>query len=202
MAPKPPSETTINERRDFFRVEDKVLLRCLAVDQNSALANDIPPQFSSDPAYRLMRDLQHIDQENSKYLRTIAENNRELDSYLKSITKKIELIASCIVQNLDPAADQQPQPISISEGGLSFSSSDEYAPDSYLAMQLTLLPSHISLVIFAKVISCSKASSEQQKLYSSAVSFVHLKDNDRQIIAKHIMHLQLIERRQQADEKT
>ena len=190
----------INERRDFFRIEDKVLLRCLPVDESSVLADRIPAQFNDDSSYSLMRDLQHIDQENNKFLRAIAEHNRELEIYLKAMNKKIELIASRLVENLESADDQQSVLVSLSEGGLAFHSVSEYPHDSYLALQLTLLPSHISLILFAKVINSSLAGDGQMGTYATAVSFIHLKDSDRQIIAKHIMQLQLMERRRQSHE--
>jgi hypothetical protein len=204
---KLPSQTMNNERRDFYRVTDKVLLSCIPIDESSALANKIPRQFKADASGSLMRDLQHIDQENSKYLRTIADTHRELENYLKAINKKIELIASHLLDSIEPSSAQHPQLVSLSEGGLSFLSTDEYAHDSHIAMQLTLLPSHITLVLFAKVINCSTANNGstgnlvERDCYSIAVSFINLKNNDRQIIAKHIIQLQLSERRQQTHEK-
>ena len=66
MDNKPPSHSIENERRDFFRVEDTALLRLFAIDESSALENKIPASLEQDPSYSLMRELQHIDQENGK----------------------------------------------------------------------------------------------------------------------------------------
>lgn len=195
---KQSSHMLINERRNFFRIEDTVLLRVHPIDVTRALNNTLPRQFKEDPAYSLMHELQLIDQENHKQLRAIADVSSELESYLKGLSKKIDLIAAKVVESEEHAADQQKLSISISEGGLSFPSGREHAHDSYLAIQLTLLPSQLALVLFCKVINCTPKDSG----YTVALSFVNLKDTDRQTIAKHLMHLQLAERRQQSEEKS
>ncbi|WP_145999210.1 PilZ domain-containing protein [Oceanicoccus sp. KOV_DT_Chl] len=193
MQRKSPSQPSINERRDYFRVEDTVLMRYHAVDQNSALANHLPPQLKDAPGYSLIRELLSIEQEHSKFLRAIGEENRSLEAYLKGINKKLDLIAGKLIEYEEPAPDQQQYAITLSEGGLSFHSMTEHAHDSYMALQLTLLPNHIPLTVFCRVINCSRNGDD----FVTALSFVQLKDADRQIIAKHIMQLQLAERRQQ-----
>ena len=185
-------EKNIDDRRNYFRIEDSVLLRYLTVDQSCALANRIPPRFSEDLHYSLMRNLQDIDHENIQTLRSIAESNRDLETYLKAINKKIDILATTLANSLEPIPDQLNQQISLSEGGLSFSSQTELANDSYLALQLTLLPSYVTLVIFAKIINCSSTENG----YKIALSFVHLKDNNRQALAKHVIQQQLTKKRQ------
>ena len=181
-----------------------MLLRYQAIDESSALANIVPKQFCDDQAHSLIRDLQHIDQESNQYLRSIAESNRDLELYLKLLSKKIDTIAANLVDSIAPAPDQQQKIISLSEGGLAFPSASEHAHDSYLALQLTLLPLHVSLILFAKVINCSANNTTTGKQgsdgFSVAVSIIHLKDSDRQIIAKHIIQLQQTERRSQKHE--
>ncbi|ARN75845.1 PilZ domain-containing protein [Oceanicoccus sagamiensis] len=192
------SQPMINERRNYFRVDDKVLLRYQPVEESCAFANTIPQAFKEDPGYSLMRELQSIEQDNAKFLRAIGEQSRDLEAYLKGQNKKLELIAAKVVEQEEQAPDQRKQHISISEGGLSIHSETELANDGYLAIQLTLLPNHHSLVVFAKVINCSEA---HQGGYNVALSFTHLKDSDRQLIAKHIMQLQLARRRQETDDQ-
>lgn len=177
----------INERRNYFRIEDDVLFRYQTIDKSAAIANIIPAQFIADPSYSLMREIQAIDSESSKYLHVIAEQNHELEMYLRSISKKIDVIAAHIVEKTSPINDQKSQHISISEGGLSFHSDSKLPHDEFLAIQLSFLPSHQTVVLFAKIINCSSIESGG---FSIAVSFVHLSDSDSSIVAKRIMQLQ------------
>lgn len=194
---KSPTQHLINDRRDYFRVEGTVLMRYHAVDQNSALANHLPPQLKDDPGYSLIRELQLIDQEHIKFLRAIAEDNRDLEAYLKGMNKKIELLAGKLIEYEEPVLDQKKYTITLSEGGLSFHSDTEHAHDSYLAIQLTFSSSHMPLNVFCRVINCTHNNHN----FTTALSFVNLQNNERQLIAKHIMQLQLAERRQQSNEQ-
>ena len=192
MAYQPPEKTVDVEHRSFFRVEDRVLLKACPVDEHSALENKIPQRLSSDADYALMAELQAIDQDNSKHLWSISESHPELALFLKGLNSKMDLIVGKLFAQQQPA-DHQQVPVSLSEGGLLFPDSSRFPQHSYLALRLTLLPTHHTVMVFGKVIS-SKAYSGN---YSTAVSFVRLKDSERQIIAKHIMQLQLTQRRQQ-----
>jgi len=183
----------VNERRNFFRIDVDVLISHLCVDQSSALAQRIPAQFQDEPSYSLMREIQTIDQDSHKYLHSIGEHNRELELYLRSISKKIDVISAQIAQTLSPELEQQAQRISLSEGGLSFHCPHALAHDSYLAVQLSLLPAHQNLVLFAKIINCSPASTGG---FSVALSFIEPSDGDSQVISRHIMQQQQAQRRQ------
>lgn len=201
MNDKPPTPSMENERRDYFRITDKVQLRYTCVDENSALSNKIPNEFQDDIGYSLVRELELIDREHSPQLRAIAELSRDLEVYLKAINRKIELIASKLATSGSAPDHKDQQVVSLSEGGMSFRANKAIADDSCLALQLTLLPSHITLVLFGRVINCSSLESgENGPPYSVAVSFVHLREDDRQTLAKHIMQLQLAQRRQQHEE--
>ena len=198
MERKSSSHMLINERRDYFRIEDTVLLRYREINESCALANNVPRQFEDDPAFSLMHELQLIDIENNKYVRALTEQSLELEAYIKNLNKKIDLIAAKLVEREEGAPDKVKVKISISEGGLSFHSNSEVAHDSHLAVQLTFLPSQHALVLFCKVINCTRDANG----FSVALSFVNLKDSDRQYIAKHIMQLQLAQRRQESDDET
>lgn len=183
------------ERRDYFRIEDMAQIQCLPIDRSSALANICPTAFSQQENRGLIRELQEIDQDNALLLRSLGDTNRDLEQYLKSINRKLDLIAKCLVESTEAGCGQQTQLVSISEGGLSFRSPVEYSEDSHLAVQLTLLPSQLSMVLFSRIINCSSSDNGPHSDFSIGVSFVNLRDRDRQIIAKHIIQLQMAERR-------
>ncbi len=192
MKAKPPTHELINERRDYFRVEDTVQLRYCVVDAARASANTVPPAFENDPGYAVVRELQRIDREHSPQLRAIADRDRDLELYLKAINRKIELLASRLAAEGDTTGQKQQQQVTLSEGGLAFSADEALSPGTYLAVQLTLQPHYLSLVVFGEVVSCSAGTEG----FSVAISFIHLRDEDRQAIARHIMQVQLAQRRQ------
>lgn len=179
------------EKRDYFRIQDKVLLKIAASNHAAAKSGHLPTAFNTDDSLNLTAQLRQIDHDNQSLLMQLGHQNKELESYLKSINKKIDMIASTLAQ--DHQSSEKPQTVSISEGGVSFNSNQPFSSGDVIAIQLTLLPSYVTLTLFGEVINCKEADTS----YSIASSFLTLSDTNRQILAKHIMQVQLAAKRQQ-----
>ncbi len=182
-----------NERRKFFRIEDEVLLRVVETDLEAALAGEIPAAFADDSSLDLVAELQRIDHDNQALLNQLCHDNRELELYLRGINKKIELLARHAVKSQQ--SPQQKQTITLSEGGMAFHAIEPFNHDTILAVQLYLLPSYASLLLYAKVLNCQPGDSD----YNVSVVFTGLTDSQRQLLARHIMQVQMAAKRQQSD---
>ena len=178
------------EKRDYFRIEDKVLLKVAASSKAAAKSGQLPAIFNTDDSLNLTAQLRQLDHDNQSLLMQLGHQNKDLEAYLKSINKKIDMIAAKIAQ--DHQSAEKPQMVSISEGGVSFSSKQAFSSADVIAIQLTLLPSYVTLTLFGEVISCKESNSG----YSIASSFLTLSDTNRQVLAKHIMQVQLAAKRQ------
>jgi len=179
------------EKRDYFRIEDKVLLKVAASSEAAAKSGHIPTAFNTDDSLALTAQLRQVDHENQSLLMQLGHQNKDLESYLKSINKKIDMIASQIAQ--DHQSSEKPQTVSISEGGLLFQSQRAFSSGDVIAIQLTLLPSYVTLTLFGEVINCKQLDTG----YSVSSSFLTLTDTNRQILAKHIIQVQLAAKRKQ-----
>lgn len=179
------------DRREYFRVEDQLILRYRNV--SPAAVGHMPAErhFDNSEMFALLRELRHIDQEHNNVLRGLAEQNRELGIYLKSINRKIELIANALATLSHGQNQPAPQRVSISEGAVAFQFDPELAIGAYLALELILLPSHIGLALYGEVIEARDDNG------LTVVSFVRLRESDRQILAKHILQVQIAAKKQQ-----
>lgn len=186
------------ERREFFRVHDKVLLDYIPVSAATVEKGIIPPAFAATSGYAMMRELAAIDQENNRLLHSISLANRELELYLRGVNRKIDLIASMLARDEDADNPQHPVRVTLSEAGLSFTATKSASVDSHLTLQLTLLPNHISLVLFARIISCDK--NDNNDSFSIGCQFINTGAGDQQLLAKHIMQVQLKQKRQQQED--
>lgn len=179
------------DRREYFRVEDQLILRYRMVPPEAVGHMPAERHFDNSEMFTLLRELRQIDQENNNVLRALAEQNRELGAYLKSLNRKIELIANALA-TLSHGQDQQaPQLVSISEGGLAFRADAHLAPGNFIALELVLLPSHTGLALYGEVIEARDAHG------LTVISFVRLRESDRQILARHILQVQITAKRQQ-----
>lgn len=184
-------ETPDLDRREYFRVDDQIILRYRVVAPDAINNTPAERHFDNADVFALLRELRQIDQENNTVLRSLAETNRELSIYLKSVNRKIDLIAGALAVMDEAQQLQSPQPVSISETSLSFYAETELAVGTFVALELILLPQHTGLAIYGEVIA--KRDNQDRHV---VVQFVRLRDGDRQLLARHIMQVQIAARKQ------
>lgn len=167
---------------DFFQIHDCLPLEYETLDPNTAL--NIP---DSDPGslFGLLGELQLLEHDSHQLLRQIGERDRALMSYLKLLSKRVDLVARAL--GLQLAADMDtPAAVTLSEGGMTFPSPEPLKIDEWITLRL-LLPTPVGLNIVAQVAHCAHIASGE---YSVQISFSHLNDAQRQLLARHIIHKQ------------
>lgn len=193
--PPEPAAPSADERREFFRVEDRAVLRYRAVPL--AALDEVPPEnhFDDGEVFRLMRELRTLDHENNNVLRSIAEQNRELGLYLKGLNRKLDLIAAALTDIDSTQRGLEPQPIALSESSISFIATPPLAVDTVVALELVLLPEHSALALYGQVIA-----NRDEDPTRTVVAFTRLREGNRQVLAKHILQVQIAARRQRAED--
>lgn len=185
------------DKRDFFRIRDS-----LALDVRKVASADLEETTFDEesPLFSLLSDLHTLDYESQHLLRQIAERDRALAHYLKIINKRVDLVSKALaIQLMDDLGE--PQEVTLSESGMSFEYAEPLEPGSWLALRMVLLPSPLGLVLPAQVLRCEPGSSADS--WTVAVSFHALADNQRQLLARHILQKQAQDiRATRAQEKT
>ncbi len=179
------------DRREYFRVEDRATLRYQIVPAEVVGRTPAESHFDNSEIFELLRDLRQIDQEHNNVLRGIAEQNRELGVYLKSISRKIELVANALTAVDQTRHKQEPQPVSISETSIAFKADTRLPKGAFIALELVLMPSHTALALYGEVVD-----SREDDGSMTVVSFVRLRDGDRQILARHVLQVQIHAKKQ------
>lgn len=179
------------DRREYFRVEDRATLRYQIVPAEMVGHTPAERHFDNSEIFELLRDLRQIDQEHNNVLRGIAEQNRELGVYLKSISRKIELVANALTAVDQTQHKQVPQPVSISETSIAFKTDTNLPKGAFVAIELVLMPSHTALALYGEVLGNREDSDGM-----TVVSFVRLRDGDRQILARHVLQVQILAKKQ------
>tara|TARA_R110000796_G_scaffold208755_2_gene325088 strand:+ start:70515 stop:71117 length:603 start_codon:yes stop_codon:yes gene_type:complete len=177
-----------DDKRDFFRIRDQIALQVKPVDGPDL---DKELQDEESPLFSLLSDLHMLDYESQHLLRQIAERDRSLAHYLKIINKRVDLVGKALAMQL--AGDlSEPQEVTLSEGGMAFSSPQPYPIDSWLMLRMVLMPSPLGLVLPARVIRCEaeQEGNEQAGNWQVGVTFDSLSDAQRQLLARHILQKQ------------
>jgi len=186
------TETPSTERREYYRVDDELIIRYQAIDESQVKMQQPPAEFCQSEGTLLLRELHQIDAENAKLLRKIADQSRETEAYLKAINKKLLLISKLLIEKEQTTTRTPPQKVSLSEGGITFRVSEAIEENRYLVIELTLLPEQLTIQLFAQVMSCQAIANHEFVL---ATTFINPKEIDRQLLAKHILQVQIASKR-------
>jgi hypothetical protein len=177
-------EDSAEDKRDFFRIRDSLALdvrKVSSADMEEAAFDEESPLFS------LLSDLHTLDYESQHLLRQIAERDRPLAHYLKIINKRVDLVSKALALQLVDEVGE-PQEVTLSEGGISFAYPEALEIGAWLALRMVLLPSPLGLVLPSQVIRCEPDTDTDGWII--AVSFHALADNQRQMLARHILQKQ------------
>jgi len=178
------------ERRQLYRVDDRVVLEILpAVDsaEDSAIA--------STPFFRLSRELRRIDQSSNNLLRGIRQQQADIANYLQAINEKVDLLCGVLSDALLEQS-QSLQVVDLSQGGMGFKSEQALSCDSRHRANLWFEKSLLGLTLEIRIVACRV---EKDGRHHISAEFCHLAESERQLLAKHVMSVQSLQRRSRSD---
>ncbi|MDG1580461.1 PilZ domain-containing protein [Pseudomonas sp. GOM6] len=189
------SNQDVDDRREYYRIEDTIALDFSLISTAEAHASE--PLHDNSPLFNLLNELHLMDFESQHLLRHISERDRTLANYLKVMNKRIDLLGQAVAQSLlrDIGA---PRRVSISEGGISFSHHKAVPAGSHLALKMVLMPQALGLLLRAQVVHCQRREDGQ---FEIGTEFEALTDTQRQLVARHILQKQALERRQAREQQ-
>lgn len=195
------------ERREYYRIQDMLALEFQLLPKEQLVTDSPTMPFTLDARFQILHALYELDHESSTTLHQIGDEDRQLGAYLRTINRKIELIAMAMFATPNSEAPSPTHNVTLSETGLSFRHAQPLEIDSHLALKLVLFPSYFGLLLFGRVVQCAAlappASSAEQSdeqtppLFTIGVEFTHIQENERQLLARYILRKQAQQRREQ-----
>ena len=180
------------ERRDFFRIEDRIGLEIRKLAPGTAMEEDA---FDGDHLESLKAEFRRLDQDVKSQLASLAEKDRLLTGLIKSLNGQLDPLARIMAFEQNPLQPEDWQEVTLSEGGLSFSSSTPaWQPGDRLAVRMTLPPELFQPRAVARVIEVHPDSSGGARVHTE---FARMEDSDRQQIARHVMRWQIRQRQKE-----
>ncbi|WP_263141785.1 PilZ domain-containing protein [Pseudomonas sp. RIT-PI-AD] len=183
-----------DDRREYYRIEDTIALEFSLLTGADALASEA--LHDASPLFNLLSDLHLLDFESQHLLRHISERDRTLASYFKVMNKRIDLIGQAMAQSLLREIGM-PRHVTLSEGGISFDHAQALAVGTHLALKIVLMPQALGLLLRAQVVHCRIREDGQ---FEIGTEFEALSDAQRQLLARHILQKQAMERRKARDQ--
>ena len=180
------------ERRDFFRIEDRIGLEIRKLAPGTAMEEDA---FDGDHLESLKAEFRRLDQDVKSQLASLAEKDRLLTGLIKSLNGKLDTLARIMAFEQNPLQPEDWQDVTLSEGGLSFhSSTNRFSAGDQLALRMTLPPELFQPVATARVIDVVPDKSGGGRVHTE---FTDIQDSDRQQVARHVMRWQIRQRQKE-----
>ncbi len=177
------------ERRDFFRIEDRIGLEI------RKLSSTEPPEedpFDNDHLKSLKNDFRRLDQEVKSQLAALTEQNRLIAGLLKSLNAKVDTLARIMAFEQNPLQPEDWQDVTLSEGGLAFTSpGTHWHKGDLLAIRMTLPPELFQPQAVARIIVTEPGGTGSTRVRTE---FIRIQEGDRQQIARHVMRWQIRQR--------
>lgn len=169
------------ERRRFYRVDDRVALRYVRLSDKAALSAELAD--ISLKTRQVDLDLA-LDQALAKLAETAPETrevidllNRKLDLVLEALGEEIEGLETGSLVTRD---------INLSVGGLSFKAEEEVVDTESLLVDLLFYPERRTVRALARVVGVVPEEGE----FRIHLDFDRITDADRELLMSHIMRLQ------------
>lgn len=178
------------ERREYYRIEDRIALEITPLDDSPDTAPDGSPLFT------LLSELHLSEFESQHLLRQLGDSNRAISGLLKAQNKRIDLLSQVLAQMLMGTLGE-PRPVVISEAGLDFHDPAPVAPGTRLNLKMAFMPQALGMMLKARVVHCNALP---EGSYSIGVEFEGTTDAQRQLMARYVMQKQAMERRQALDQ--
>ncbi len=178
------------ERRNYLRMQDEVILRyrllptaedgaaacCEQVDRFTLAAGFLARTQSLRPLWQ-----------------SIHNQSPEIAKYLSALDEKLNQIAQLfMLQELEGEASPCRE-VNLGAGGLGFDSSQPLPVGAVLEVRMVLPASLLGLIALARVLRCEP---REGGTYWTAVEFTEIREQDRDLLVRHLLNRQLEARRQ------
>ncbi len=196
------------ERREYFRIEQKLGIHYRALPEEH-LTNPYDESLKLPATLTFINQIHELDHETSLTLKKIQTRQSDIGRYLKNMNQRLHLLEMAIF-NLDtsyPKIDWRDA--NYSETGIGFKVFESLPPDLKLHLILAIPnPDNPKachwLSLISSVISCDqiepdKSAEEEKQIYQLGLSFKYVSDFDKQYLARHILRVQSIRRRNQLE---
>ena len=178
----------MSEKRQYFRIQQDVIFnfKCVNTDAVSHISAD--QHFDHSGALGLASQFQQMDNDSSKLLKDIKQDNIAVADYLDMLNRKMNLLAQqMLVNEAVSAHDSDSGRIDLSQGGIGFISSHSIGIESWLAVKLIFTPSYVSLLSYAQV---TRNQAQNDDCYLIGARFHQLNDEQQRILARQVMQTQ------------
>jgi c-di-GMP-binding flagellar brake protein YcgR len=112
--------------------------------------------------------------------------------YLKIIDSKINLITQALTAQDEAFSEHDMREVSLSAAGVAFTNDKPIQVGELLELRMLLTSCLAVIVAFARVVQCKDISKDNpQNPFAICVEYVNMKEEDRELLIKHVIKKQM-----------
>ena len=182
---------SFTEKRRYFRVNDTINLLYREIDEDqiaatSHVSHDVLSSCSLSAA------LDMLNQEAAALAPRLDRRDPEMFDYLKILDSKINLIVQSLNPQQDSFSEQDKRDVSLSAAGVAFNNDKSIPVGTLLELRMVLSSCLAVIVVHGQVVHCKDiAPNDPQQRYEIGVDYVNIKEDDRELLIKHVIKKQM-----------
>jgi hypothetical protein len=189
------------ERREYFRIDDQVLLNLRPIAEAEVAAvrerimDRVPDRFTVAANFAVNS------RATARLLHGLASGSPDAARYMRLMDQKLNQLARLFVLDEVERGDYPLLNVNLSAGGLVFPSRREFAAGELVEMRMVLYPDMVGILTVSRVIYCERFANQPGDFpWQVAVEYAHIRESDRDLLCSHIMLRQTELLRQQRGE--
>ncbi|MDD1612437.1 MAG: PilZ domain-containing protein [Methylococcaceae bacterium] len=185
------------DRRRFFRINDEVDLyfRKIARQEATGSSHIDENVLTSDALPQIM---DAVEQEMNGLLKRIEVAKPDIAEYLKLLNYKVDMLVECLWRQNDLVREKNSYHVNLSASGLAFGSEHSLNQGDYLELKILLPASRALVTTCCRVVQCRQNPAIDQRYpYVVSVDYMNMKEEDRELLIKHVIKRQMAQIREQ-----
>ena len=180
-----------NERRRYFRVNDRVGLKVSVLDQIED-AESREEDRLHDRKRAILNEIVLDKPKKRAALHAIKLQNPNVAAYLEQLQQKVTILAELMAAEHSDMMDAPTHAVNISASGIKFLHPAPITKGSKVRVKLRLFPSGLFLALNGHVIwSREVDDAPARSRYAVAVDFDPMEEANREMLVRHIHSVQL-----------
>jgi hypothetical protein len=181
-----------DDRRQFFRIEDTVKLGIRPIDRPELEARVAEMEQGAVGNFSIMSSLEAVTAQMAVNLRRIESRDPDLAAYLRALDQKLEILGRAFLTQESDLVSDQARPVNLSAGGFSLDYGEALPIGQAVEIRMLLFPSFIGLLSYGEVVGCDPLPADAGDGYSHQmrIEFVHLREQDRELLIRHVLRRQ------------